>query len=75
MTSVFSLKSGILAALTIEQTAFEQFTTPQRTPLVPKKKEIHYRDAFIKIYTGVDHGNFTDAGGDLPDIQKPQPAT
>lgn len=65
----FSISEGVLASLQMDITAFAEFTTPRRTPLVPKKKEIHYHDSFFKVYTGIDHGDMANAGGDLPDIQ------
>lgn len=68
----FSISSGVLAPLSMDETAFAEFTSPRRTLLVPKKKQMQYHDSFFKIYTGLDHGNLSDAGGDLPDVQSRQ---
>lgn len=69
MTSALAVAEGVFASLPIDYTAFAPFTTPKHTPFTKKKKEIHEWDTYFKIYTGLDHGGLSEAGGDLPDVQ------
>lgn len=69
MTSALAVAGGVFAPLHMDHTSFAPFTTAKGIPLTKKKTRMHDYDSCYKIYTGLDHGEMSDAGGDLPDIQ------
>lgn len=62
MGTTLGIFKGLLGALNFDFSAFSDGTRGFRLPY-PE------RNAAFKIYTALDHGDFTDAGGDLPDAR------
>lgn len=62
MDSTLGLFQGLLGPLTHDRSAYADGTAGYIPPIPGSR-------AFFKVYTGLDHGDFTDAGGDQPDAR------
>ncbi|KAG6368611.1 hypothetical protein INS49_002824 [Diaporthe citri] len=62
MDSTLGIFQGLLGALDHDRSAYSDGTFGFRPPY-------QERNTFFKVYTGLDHGDFKDAGGDLPDAR------
>lgn len=62
MDSTWGIFKGLLGPLTHDRSAYADGTLGFKLPFVE-------RNAFFKVYTGLDHGDWHDAGGDQPDAR------
>ncbi|KAK2608146.1 hypothetical protein N8I77_006774 [Diaporthe amygdali] len=68
MSTLFSIRGGVLGLLSMDYTAFAPFTTTARGLTIPKERRIHEDSAYFRIFLGVDDGDLGHSGGELPDV-------
>lgn len=65
MATTLGILKGLLGILSFDKSGFAD---DGRNGKLPEPE----RNAFFKIYTGLDHGSLTTAEGDLPDARRKQ---